>query len=927
MTANSAALDGVDLKWLDEKAPSTTITGTSFGIPWPQGSVDKTTSIAINSSDGSGIPVQTWPLAYWPDGSLKWTGHALAASENLVDTFHLSVDTPTEPAVPVDVTQTSDQITVTTGSFTAVFNTSGTIIIDSLSLDGSTKAQAGQLVVHVQNGPDELELEGLRPSAVATTGTIDTVTVEQDGPVRAVIKVTGKYEGGGHAAFLPFTVRFYISAGATAVRMVHFFIYDGDQFNDFIKGIGLTFSTPLSDELYNRHIRFVTAKGGIWGEPVRVLSGLRVDATSAVLTPQFEGTATPDISTWPTTVTSGIDDLAIWNDFTLDQLSPTRWTVAKRTTAGSAASWLSNAGFGEKAAGVGYLGGATGGGVTFAARNFWEGAPRGIDIRGAGGDTATVTIWAYSPRAVAMDLRGYDTTSHGLDLTYEDVGDPDPNPIGIGRSYELTLQVESATPSRAALADFASVITAVPQVVASPEFYASRHLFGGRCVPDTSSSGLATIEQQKSDILDFYIKEIDQRQFYGFWDYGDFMHTYDQTRHTWRYDVGGYAWDNGELGYDVWLWLSFLRTGRADVFRLAYALTRHLSEVDFHHTGPFAGLGSRHHVTHWGGAAKEARVSSSTIKRPFYYLTADELIGDIMEYSLQADQTLLPWEPLRKVAALPSQAPSRVRIGPDWTALSGNWFTQWERTNDSQWKDKIVTGMTDIANMKYGLFSGPLGGAVGWFPDTAHLVDEGGEGENTYHLAYIFGGGEFFIELVETITEVPAFDSAWIDFCKYYNASDDVQIARYGKKLSIRTYPQWYAKLTAYAGERLNDDTLKQQAWTILNDNTTGVWPPASQVGGTDVPNPVTEIVDLATNDTAALSVSQYAVLAIAPEFAPNSFVPQDSITESLAETSTVASLRASSPLDEKSTRKIKIDNAERKEKKSGAWKRLLCLK
>lgn len=54
----------------------------------------------------------------WPDGSLKWTGHALAASENLVDTFHLSVDTPTEPTVPVDVTQTSDQITVTTGSFT-----------------------------------------------------------------------------------------------------------------------------------------------------------------------------------------------------------------------------------------------------------------------------------------------------------------------------------------------------------------------------------------------------------------------------------------------------------------------------------------------------------------------------------------------------------------------------------------------------------------------------------------------------------------------------------------------------------------------------------------------------------------------------------------------------------------------------------------
>lgn len=77
-------------------------------------------------------------------------------------------------------------------------------------------------------------------------------------------------------------------------------------------------------------------------------------------------------------------------------------------------------------------------------------------------------------------------------------------------------------------------------------------------------------------------------------------------------------------------------------------------------------------------------------------VSADELIGDIMEYSLQADQTLLKWEPLRKVSALPPQAPSRVRIGPDWTALAGNWFTQWERTNDPKWRDRIKVGMVRI---------------------------------------------------------------------------------------------------------------------------------------------------------------------------------------------------------------------------------------
>ncbi|KAK0183996.1 hypothetical protein F5146DRAFT_1146136 [Armillaria mellea] len=596
------AADGVALKWVDGGAPPALPTGTSFGIPWSQGEVDRTTPIALSSS-GASIPIQTWPLAYWPDGSLKWTGHALAADSALSDTFDISTDTPTEPSSPVSVSQSSTQITITTGSFTAVLNTSGDVLIQSLELDGQIKAQNGSLVVHLQNSPDEPELVGDKPSVYALNGTIDSVTVEQTGPVRAVIKVTGKYSGHGNAAFLPFIVRFYVSAGAISVRMVHFFIYDGDQTQDFIKGLGLTFAIPLN--------------GGIWGEAVRLLSGLRRDATDAVLIPQFEGQATPDISTWPTTVSSDINDLPVWADFTLDQLSPAHFTIKKRSTGGRSASFIDHAGSGTRAAGVGYVGGANGGGTLFGFRDFWQGAPRGLDIRGAGGDTAAVTLWAYSPRAPAIDMRHYDTVAHGLDLTYEDVGDPDPNPVGIGRSYEISLQVVSSTPSRDSIAQWASTIASkisnafykltnlgkqinVPQIVASPEFYATHRL----AVPNPTTSGAKDIEDRKSALLDFYVAEIDQRQFYGFWNYGDVMHTYDETRHTWRYDVGGYAWDNGEVSSDLWLWMSFLRTGRADVFRLAYAMTRHLSEVDFHHIGTFAGLGSRHNVSHWGDGAK-----------------------------------------------------------------------------------------------------------------------------------------------------------------------------------------------------------------------------------------------------------------------------------------------------------------------------------
>ena len=56
------------------------------------------------------------------------------------------------------------------------------------------------------------------------------------------------------------------------------------------------------------------------------------------------------------------------------------------------------------------------------------------------------------------------------------------------------------------------------------------------------------------------------------------MHAYDPVRHTWRYDIGGFAWDNTELASNMWLWYNFLRTGRADIWRMAEAMTRHTAE-------------------------------------------------------------------------------------------------------------------------------------------------------------------------------------------------------------------------------------------------------------------------------------------------------------------------------------------------------------
>jgi hypothetical protein len=63
------------------------------------------------------------------------------------------------------------------------------------------------------------------------------------------------------------------------------------------------------------------------------------------------------------------------------------------------------------------------------------------------------------------------------------------------------------------------------------------------------------------------------------------------------------------------------------VFRFAEAMTRHTGEVDVHHFGRFAPLGSRHNVLHWGCSAKQLRISTAANRRYYYYSPATNALA------------------------------------------------------------------------------------------------------------------------------------------------------------------------------------------------------------------------------------------------------------------------------------------------------------
>ena len=143
--ASPSAPGTVSLQLLDGKALSLD-SGVSFGVPWPQGSVKRNETFAL-TANGKHLPVQSWPLAYWPDGSLKWSAHALAPGIAPGDGPFEVVATKVRLATSLRVTESATAIEVDTGAMVCRFARSGTNIISTVVRDGREALRDGRLVL------------------------------------------------------------------------------------------------------------------------------------------------------------------------------------------------------------------------------------------------------------------------------------------------------------------------------------------------------------------------------------------------------------------------------------------------------------------------------------------------------------------------------------------------------------------------------------------------------------------------------------------------------------------------------------------------------------------------------------------------------------------------------------------------------------
>lgn len=859
----------VDLNWMGGAGQSG---GTSFGIPWKKGQLSPETPLYLYDDQGGAIPAQHEVRAWWPDGSVKWTLHS-AALKTAAAAYHVSDEAPDEPAqgAVLKITEEADRICVDNALavWTILRHDREPLRVVRKSADelaGGFKQRQNAMRVSQQA---LLESRGRLTALVEQripTGSDDTLTqtavfdgvaeslrVERRGDRCAVVRLCGSHvqrsgKAGAARKFLPFELRLYFYAGCAQVRMVHTFVFDGREEEDFIRGIGLELDLPLCGSLNNRFVRF-GGETGLFCESPRSLwtRGGPDDAYRRQLAGEIT-VASPDAQ----------EDMTVWRDYRMTQLTSNRYDIAKRT--GENCVWVRGAA-GGRSLGIAYLGGENGG-ITAFKRDFWQKYPAGFEILDASAAIGRLRVWLYSPQGAPMDMRRYDDKTH-VNSCYEGFSEMRASGYGIANTNEVVIEPGNAYPGNEQLVARAKAWQEPARLLCSPQYVLDTLALGDAWgVEDRSTPGRAKIESMLDDLFENQKASREQFDLYGFWDYGDIRHTYDPCRHNWLYDMGGYAWQNTELVPNLWLWYGFLRSGRADYFAWAEAMTRHNSECDLYHLGPYRMLGSRHNVVHWGCGCKECRIGLTQLYKVYYYLTGDERIGDIMTQEKDVDFAVAAMDPLRAYYPPDPDYPAHVRFGPDMMVFAGNWLTQWERTGDTRYRDKLLRLLSH--------FKTPDGFSAStiWLyePHTGamKLFERNAPG----HFNYCFGAEYVWSEVLGVLED----EALWRSFLNagliYCADGDPDGVAEQWSDAYLAAHPQGRAcahgvsprgkvsiynvGAAAYAAGKTGNKTLAKQCWALFLSPDVRMPMPlqTAQVAHAGVHKPICEAPRMCGNDS-----------------------------------------------------------------------------
>lgn len=248
------------------------------GVPLPQGLVDDPNKLVLLDATGEARPLQTRTLSTWPDGSARWvlldTRVDLAAGE-LAQLTLAAADTPVDPQVGIVISESGGLITVDTGPVVLQVPTTDGRLVHSLTVDGVEVIGSGGAPeargawVTLQGGDTYysslLNADHALPSAATMQGYLDyvndhgqdggfnlyhphdlSVTVEESGPLHAVVRISGAHRAASGEVFGSFITRLHAFAGSRKLQIQHTFVFTGDD-DDQVASYGVRLPIAAAD--------------------------------------------------------------------------------------------------------------------------------------------------------------------------------------------------------------------------------------------------------------------------------------------------------------------------------------------------------------------------------------------------------------------------------------------------------------------------------------------------------------------------------------------------------------------------------------------------------------------------------------------------------------------------------------------------------